>query len=58
VYEEGPSPLCLDFPAQLESILAVAKMRHGDIYTVISKHACGHRAETAARAGDQGDAIT
>jgi hypothetical protein len=33
-------------------------MSHGDMYTVISKHACGHRAETAARAGNQGDAIT
>jgi hypothetical protein len=42
---------------QVESFVAVAEVSHGNMYTVISKHACGHRAKTGARAGDQGDAI-
>src|SRR4029434_2333294 len=49
---------CVNLPAQLDSFIAVAEVSHRDVYTVISKHPCGHRAETSARTGDQGDAIT
>jgi hypothetical protein len=43
--------------AQFQSFVAVTEVSHCNINTVISKHACDHCAETAARAGDQGDAI-
>jgi hypothetical protein len=43
--------------AQLDSFIAVAEVSHRHMDAVLSKHACGHRAETAARTGDQRNAI-
>ena len=58
VYEEGSTPFFLDLVAQLESFVAVAEMSHGDMHTSISEQPRSHRAKTATRTGNEGNAIS
>lgn len=57
MYEKAPTSLCLNLAAQLDSLIAVAEVSHRDMNAAITKRACGDRAKTAARTGDQGDPI-
>src|SRR5262249_34679804 len=57
VNDEGSTPFFLDLVTQVESFVAVAEMSHGDMHTVISEHPRRHRAKTATRTGNEGNAI-